>query len=62
MELAVRADEHKKIYYMINHTDTEKEVFFPFDGEELTERLRIKAGDKVRLGRVGVKVISVNIL
>lgn len=62
VELAVRADEHKKIYYMINHTDTEKEVFFPFDGEELTERLRIKAGDKVRLGRVGVKVISVNIL
>ena len=45
----------------INHTDEEKEVLFPFDGEELTENVRVEAGHPVVLAGTGVKVICVKL-
>lgn len=61
VEIAVRSDDAKKVYYLINHTDEEKEVMFPFDGEELTENGRIEAGHPVLLAGTGVKVICVKL-
>ncbi|MCR5234604.1 MAG: Beta-galactosidase C-terminal domain, partial [Lachnospiraceae bacterium] len=61
VEIAVRSDDAKKVYYLINHTDEEKEVMFPFDGEELTENARIEAGHPVVLAGAGVKVICVKL-
>ncbi len=59
VEVAARADADKRVYYLINHTDEEKEVLFPFDGEELTESIRIECGKSVMQEGTGVKVICV---
>ena len=61
IEIAVRQNDAKKVYYLINHTDEEKEVMFPFDGEELTENVRVEAGQTVTLAGTGVKVICVKL-
>ena len=61
VEVALRAGDDKRVYYLINHTDEEKEVLFPSDGEELTENVRVKAGQTVTLAGTGVKVICVKL-
>lgn len=59
VEIALRNTGSRRVFYIINHEDMEKQTVFPFDGDELTEGKTISAGDTLRLAPKGVNIVSV---
>lgn len=59
IEIAARDKGDIRIYYIINHTNEEKELEFPYEGEELLSQEKVIKGQKLKLSPVDVKLIKV---
>ena len=57
VEAAGRENENGSFVFLLNHTEEEKWVFFPWDGEELLGGDVLRAGEEVMLAPRGVMVV-----
>ena len=57
MEAAARENENGSFVFLMNHTEEEKWVFFPWDGEEMLGGEVLRAGEEVMLTPHGVMVV-----
>lgn len=60
VEIVCRGDKNKKLYFLINHNDSEQSINLPFESVELISNKKMKG--EVEIERFGVRVFKTGII